>query len=128
LNPQENIWDEIREKIFKNYALKSMDQVYGKLEEAALYIQRNPKIVKSITSFPYIALCDMELVSDENPCSRCAATNATIASLRTSICVRRARAPARPSPLIETASRGGVFPRCPPRPSDPRLSDRQLAR
>src|SRR5215471_3503224 len=27
LNPQENIWDEIREKIFKNYALKSMDKV-----------------------------------------------------------------------------------------------------
>ena len=54
LNPQENIWDEIREKIFKNYALKSMDNVYGKLEEAALYIQRNPKTVKSITSFPYI--------------------------------------------------------------------------
>jgi len=25
LNPKENIWDEIREKIFKNYALKSMD-------------------------------------------------------------------------------------------------------
>src|SRR3979490_3162513 len=24
LNPQENIWDEIREKLFKNYALKSM--------------------------------------------------------------------------------------------------------
>ena len=47
-----HIWDEIREKIFKNYALKSMDE--GKLEEAALYIQRNPKIVKSITS-PYIA-------------------------------------------------------------------------
>jgi hypothetical protein len=32
-----------------------MDEVYGKLEEAALYIRRNPKIVKSITSFPYIA-------------------------------------------------------------------------
>ena len=25
LNPKENLWDEIREKIFKNYALKSMD-------------------------------------------------------------------------------------------------------
>jgi len=37
LNPQENIWDEIREKIFKNYALKSMDEVYAKLEEAASY-------------------------------------------------------------------------------------------
>jgi len=55
LNPQENIWDEIREKIFKNYALKSMDEVNDKLDEAALYIKRNPKIVKSITSFPYIA-------------------------------------------------------------------------
>jgi hypothetical protein len=37
-----------------NYALKSMDEVYSKLEESVLYIQRNPKIVKSITSFPYI--------------------------------------------------------------------------
>jgi transposase len=27
LNPQEHIWDEIREKIFKNYAAKSMDEV-----------------------------------------------------------------------------------------------------
>jgi len=54
LNPQENLWDEIREKIFKNYALKSMNHVYAKLEEAALYIERNPKLVKSITSFPYI--------------------------------------------------------------------------
>jgi transposase len=55
LNPQENLWDEIREKIFKNYALESMDEVYAKLEDAALYIERNPALVKSITSFPYIA-------------------------------------------------------------------------
>jgi hypothetical protein len=41
-------------KIFKNYALKSMDEVYAKLEDAALYIERNPALVKSITSFPYI--------------------------------------------------------------------------
>src|SRR5258706_401408 len=55
LNPQENLWDEIREKIFKTYALKSMEEVYAKLEDAALYIERNPDLVKSITSFPYIA-------------------------------------------------------------------------
>ena len=55
LNPQENIWDEIREKIFKNFALKSMDEVNDKLDEAALYIERNPARVKSIASFPYIA-------------------------------------------------------------------------
>jgi len=54
LNPKENIWDEIREKIFKNYALKSMDAVQAKLDEAILYIERNPKLVRSISSFPYI--------------------------------------------------------------------------
>jgi transposase len=54
LNPQENIWDEIREKIFKNYALKSMDEVMDKLDDAALYIENNPKVVRSISSFPYI--------------------------------------------------------------------------
>jgi hypothetical protein len=31
-----------------------MNEVYTKLEEAALYIERNPKLIKSITSFPYI--------------------------------------------------------------------------
>ena len=55
LNPKENLWDEIREKIFKNYALKSMDEVCAKLRQAILYIERNPKLVQSITSFPYIA-------------------------------------------------------------------------
>ena len=54
LNPKENLWDEIREKIFKNYALKSMDAVRAKLKQAILYIERNPKLVRSISSFPYI--------------------------------------------------------------------------
>lgn len=54
LNPKENLWDEVREKIFKNYALKSMDAVLAKLNQAILYIERNPKLVRSITSFPYI--------------------------------------------------------------------------
>ena len=49
LNPKENLWDEIREKIFKNYALKSIDAVRAKLKQAILYIERNPKIVQSIT-------------------------------------------------------------------------------
>jgi len=54
LNPKENLWDKIREKLFKNYALKSIDAVRVKLKQAILYIERNPKIVKSNTSFPYI--------------------------------------------------------------------------
>ena len=40
--------------IFKNYALKSMDGVRAKLKQAILYIERNLKLVRSITSFPYI--------------------------------------------------------------------------
>jgi transposase len=55
LNPWENLWDEIREKIFKNLALKSMNAVRAKLREAVPYIERNPELVKSITAFPYIA-------------------------------------------------------------------------
>ena len=54
LNPKENLWDEIREKIFKNYALKSMDEVCAKLRQAVLYMERNPNLIRSITSFPYI--------------------------------------------------------------------------
>ena len=54
LNPKENLWDEIREKIFKNYALKSMDAVRAKLRRAILYMERNPKLIRSITSFPHI--------------------------------------------------------------------------
>jgi transposase len=54
LNPKENLWDEIREKIFKNYALKSIHAVHAKLIQAILHLECNPNIVKSITSFPYI--------------------------------------------------------------------------
>jgi hypothetical protein len=31
-----------------------MDAVHAKLKEAILYIKRNPELVRSITSFPYI--------------------------------------------------------------------------
>jgi hypothetical protein len=44
----------LRHPTRQNYALKSMDEVYAKLEDGALYIERNPAVVKSITSFPYI--------------------------------------------------------------------------
>jgi putative transposase len=54
LNPKENLWKESREKLLKNYALKSIDAVRAKLEQAILYVERNPDIVKSIPSFPYI--------------------------------------------------------------------------
>jgi transposase len=50
LNPKENLWDD-REKI--SMALKSIDAVRAKLRQAILFIERNPKLVRSITSCPY---------------------------------------------------------------------------
>src|ERR1700730_3062262 len=44
-NPRKNL---------QNSALRSIDAVRAKLEQAILYIERNPTMVKSITSFPYI--------------------------------------------------------------------------
>jgi len=46
LNPQENIWDEIREKVFKNYALKSMD--------AGMTSSRRPRSTSNVTSLPFL--------------------------------------------------------------------------
>ena len=38
----------------QNYAAKSIDEVCDMLVKAALYIESNPKMVKSMTAFPYI--------------------------------------------------------------------------
>jgi hypothetical protein len=44
-----SLWDEIREKLFKNYALKSIDAVRRKLEQAILYIEQ-PKPLNPFSS------------------------------------------------------------------------------
>ena len=41
LNPSENMWDEIREKYFTNYAFNSMEAVEEKLVEASLFYEKN---------------------------------------------------------------------------------------
>ena len=57
LNPKENLWDEIREKIFKDYALKSIDAMRAKLKDAIIYTERNPQTVKSIIPlYPQVTL------------------------------------------------------------------------
>ena len=40
-----------------------MSDVNAKLDEAALYIERNPTLVKSITSFPYTASVEKRSLS-----------------------------------------------------------------
>ena len=41
-------------KNLQELSLKSMDAVRAKLKQAILYIERNPKLVRSIISFRYI--------------------------------------------------------------------------
>ena len=54
LNPSENMWGEMREKYFGNYAFKSMKTVEDRLVETSIFYENNPKIVQSITGFDWI--------------------------------------------------------------------------
>lgn len=54
LNPVEHIWDEIREKYFKNEIFKDMDAVEDRMVEGFLDLENNPNKVKSITGFKWI--------------------------------------------------------------------------
>jgi transposase len=60
LNPKENLWDEIREKIFKNYALKSMDAVRAELKQSAIPTSSAPSLPSPISS----THSDVEVVLD----------------------------------------------------------------
>ena len=54
LNPIEMIWDEIREKFFKNKLFKTLSAVSDKLCEAIVHLINNKVIVKSITRWHWI--------------------------------------------------------------------------
>lgn len=57
LNPQENIWDDMREKFFYNLTFNSMDVVEDRLVTACNYYENNPDIVKSISGWDWIVSC-----------------------------------------------------------------------
>lgn len=54
LNPSENIWDEIREKWFKNCVFKDLQSVEQRLINALRFYETHPEIIKSITSWKWI--------------------------------------------------------------------------
>lgn len=54
LNPQEHIWDELREKFFHNHAFESLDALEDRLVEGLVYLEENPDKVSSITKWPWI--------------------------------------------------------------------------
>lgn len=54
LNPSENIWEEIKEKFFRNKIFSSMKAVIEKMTEAIVRYENAPEIIKSITGWKWI--------------------------------------------------------------------------
>jgi len=54
LNPQEHLWDEIREKGFPNRVFDSLEGVKKQLKSGLIRLARDRKCVRSITAWPWI--------------------------------------------------------------------------
>ena len=54
LNPQEHVWDELREKFFHNRAFDSMDALERRLEDGLKSLESNPERMRSITGWDWI--------------------------------------------------------------------------
>jgi transposase len=56
LNPVEHIWEDLREKAMLNKAFKSLDQVEEALCCRLRQLESDPKMVRSMTDFPYLRI------------------------------------------------------------------------
>ena len=54
LNPQEHIWDELREKEFPNRVFADLPGLTRQLESGLPRLATNPESVRSITAWPWI--------------------------------------------------------------------------
>ena len=54
LNPQEHIWDELREKYFRNRTFASLDSVMDTAAKAQRTLERLSEKIKSITGWDWI--------------------------------------------------------------------------
>lgn len=54
LNPQEHVWDELREKFFHNRAFDSLDALETHLEKALMCLESNPERMRSIAAWDWI--------------------------------------------------------------------------
>jgi transposase len=51
LNPQEHVWDELREKWFHNIVFDSLDALEDQLVAGLKALEINPTVVKSIVGW-----------------------------------------------------------------------------
>jgi len=54
LNPQEHVWDELREKEFPNRVFESMEAVVSQLEAGLPRMAANTQALRSLTAWPWI--------------------------------------------------------------------------
>ena len=54
LNPQEHVWDELREKEFPNRVFESMDGVIAQLKAGLPRLAANASGLRSLTAWPWI--------------------------------------------------------------------------
>ena len=54
LNPQEHVWDELREKEFPNRVFDSMDGVIAQLQSGLPRLAENTEALRSLTAWPWI--------------------------------------------------------------------------
>jgi hypothetical protein len=60
LNPQEHIWDEVREKAFPNLVLDRMELVVERLKREMSTLAATPDRVRSITAWPWIVSLNLK--------------------------------------------------------------------
>ena len=54
LNPQEHVWDEVREKEFPNRVFADLGSVMRQLEPGLPHLAANPQGLRSLTAWPWI--------------------------------------------------------------------------
>jgi hypothetical protein len=54
LNPQEHVWDELREKFFPNRVMDHMDQMIRQLQDGLQCFAADPDRMRSLSAWPWI--------------------------------------------------------------------------
>ena len=60
LNPQEHVWDELREKAFPNRVLGEMDQVIAGLRQGLGELSADAERIRSLTAWPWIVSLNLK--------------------------------------------------------------------
>jgi hypothetical protein len=60
LNPQEHVWDELREKEFPNRVFNHMDAVIRQLEQGLPRLAADSDRLRSLTAWPWIVSLNLD--------------------------------------------------------------------